>query len=65
MPEMDGPTMYREMLKSYPGMKVIFVSGYPSDAFDKGLEPSTTFTFVQKPYPGEVLAGKVKEALAA
>jgi two-component system cell cycle sensor histidine kinase/response regulator CckA len=64
MPEMDGPTMYREMLKSYPDLKVIFVSGYPSDAFDKGLDPATRFTFVQKPCPGDVLAAKVKEVIS-
>ncbi len=35
MPEMDGPSLLRELRKNYPDMKFIFVSGYAEDAFAK------------------------------
>lgn len=28
MPEMDGPTLYREVITRWPGARVLFVSGY-------------------------------------
>ena len=33
MPEMDGPTLLREVRKTLPDLKIIFVSGYAEDAF--------------------------------
>jgi len=33
MPEMDGPTMFKELRKRHPDIKIIFVSGYAEDAF--------------------------------
>jgi two-component system cell cycle sensor histidine kinase/response regulator CckA len=63
MPEMDGPTMYKEMLKTKPDLKIIFVSGYPRDAFDNSLDPDTDFSFLPKPFTLPQLAAKVKEQL--
>jgi two-component system cell cycle sensor histidine kinase/response regulator CckA len=63
MPEMDGPTMYKEMLKLRPGLKIIFVSGYPSDAFEKSLDADTEFAFLPKPFTLPQLAAKVKEEM--
>ena len=37
MPEMDGPTLARELRVRNPGLKIIFVSGYAEDAFQKNL----------------------------
>ncbi len=63
MPEMDGPTMYKEMLKLHPKLKIIFVSGYPRDAFEKSLDADTPFHFLAKPFTLPALAAKVKEVL--
>ena len=38
MPEMDGPTLLMELRKRNPDLKVIFVSGYAEDAFEKNLD---------------------------
>ncbi|HEX5959329.1 MAG TPA: ATP-binding protein, partial [Hyphomicrobiaceae bacterium] len=38
MPEMDGPTLLKELRKSKPDLKFIFVSGYPDDAFKRSLD---------------------------
>jgi two-component system, cell cycle sensor histidine kinase and response regulator CckA len=64
MPEMDGPTMLKEMRKTLPDLKIIFVSGYPDDAFKNGLEPNETFAFLPKPFSLPQLAAKVKEELS-
>ena len=63
MPEMDGPTMYKELRKTHPDLKIIFVSGYPDDAFKNGLGEHDTFAFLPKPFTLSQLAAKVKEEL--
>jgi two-component system cell cycle sensor histidine kinase/response regulator CckA len=64
MPEMDGPTMYNELRKSHPDIKVIFVSGYPDEAFRKRISEGAQVAFLPKPFTLPELAAKVKEELA-
>ena len=45
MPEMDGPSLLRELRKTYPDMKFIFVSGYAEDAFARHLPAAAKFGF--------------------
>jgi two-component system, cell cycle sensor histidine kinase and response regulator CckA len=63
MPEMDGPTLLREMRKKYTGIKFIFVSGYAEDAFAKNLPEDAKFGFLPKPFSLKQLATAVKEML--
>jgi len=63
MPEMDGPTLLKELRKTNPDLKIIFVSGYPDDAFKKSLDENETFAFLPKPFSLPQLAAKVKEQL--
>ena len=63
MPEMDGPSMLKEMLKTRPYLKIIFVSGYPDDAFKKNLDEGEVYSFLPKPFTLPQLAAKVKEQL--
>lgn len=63
MPEMDGPTMFRELRKTNPSIKVIFVSGYPNEAFRETLG-SEEVAFLPKPFSLPQLAEKVKQELA-
>src|SRR4051812_32087045 len=66
MPEMDGPTMLKEMRKSNPALKIIFVSGYAEEAFAKSLPPNDDrkqFSFLPKPFTLKQLVGAVKEAM--
>ena len=64
MPAMDGPTMLKEMRKTNPDIKIIFVSGYPNEAFQQALGEET-FAFLPKPFSLPQLAAKVKEQLEA
>jgi two-component system cell cycle sensor histidine kinase/response regulator CckA len=63
MPEMDGPTLLKELRKTNPALKFIFVSGYPDDAFKKSLGDNQEYTFLPKPFTLPQLAAKVKEQL--
>ncbi len=60
MPEMDGPTMFGELRKRGVKAKVIFVSGYAEDAFDKNLPEGEAFSFLAKPFSLKQLVEAVK-----
>ncbi|KQQ44324.1 histidine kinase [Methylobacterium sp. Leaf125] len=64
MPEMDGPTLLRELRKQSPDLKVIFVSGYAEDAFRKNLPDGEDFNFLPKPFSLKQLVETVKETIA-
>jgi two-component system, cell cycle sensor histidine kinase and response regulator CckA len=64
MPEMDGPTLLRELRGQYPYLKVIFVSGYAEDAFRKNLPEGEEFNFLPKPFSLKQLVETVKEVMA-
>ncbi len=65
MPEMDGPTMLRELRSRHPNLKIIFMSGYAVDAFEKSLPDLGQFAFLPKPFTLKDLVTVVKETLAA
>ena len=64
MPEMDGPTLLRELRSRNPSLKIIFVSGYAEDAFQKHLPADGQFAFLAKPFTLKQLVNEVKETLA-
>jgi two-component system, cell cycle sensor histidine kinase and response regulator CckA len=65
MPEMDGPTLLKELRKRNPALKIIFVSGYAEEAFAKSLPHGEQFSFLPKPFTLKQLVGAVKETLAS
>jgi two-component system, cell cycle sensor histidine kinase and response regulator CckA len=66
MPEMDGPTLAKELRIRNPGLKIIFVSGYAEDAFEKHLpDDHGKFHFLPKPFTLKQLVAAVKETMAA
>ncbi len=64
MPEMDGPTMLNELRRTNPDLKIIFVSGYAEEAFEKNL-PAGGYEFLAKPFTLRELISKVKETTAS
>jgi two-component system, cell cycle sensor histidine kinase and response regulator CckA len=64
MPEMDGPAFLKEVRKSNPDLKIIFVSGHTNEAFKTSLDEHERFAFLPKPFSLPQLAAKVKEELA-
>lgn len=65
MPEMDGPTLLKELRKRDPDLKIIFVSGYAEDAFEKNLPERGQFAFLPKPFTLKQLVAAVKETMAS
>lgn len=64
MPNMDGPTLAREIRSRFPQTPIIFISGYAEDVFRKKLaEQHHDIAFLPKPFSLTDLAAAVKEAL--
>jgi two-component system, cell cycle sensor histidine kinase and response regulator CckA len=63
MPEMDGPTLLKAMRGRNPELKIIFVSGYAEDAFEKSLPANQQFAFLPKPFTLSQLVAAVKETM--
>ncbi|MCW5730723.1 MAG: PAS domain S-box protein [Alphaproteobacteria bacterium] len=63
MPNMDGPTLAREIRRRRPDLKIIFISGYAEDAFRRNLDRDVEIDFLPKPFSLKQLAGKVKEVI--
>ncbi|MBO9392498.1 PAS domain S-box protein [Caldilinea sp.] len=63
MPEMDGPTLVRQLRESYPALRVLFVSGYPAHLIAyRGLLPEDTH-FLRKPFTIQELVNAIQQAL--
>jgi two-component system cell cycle sensor histidine kinase/response regulator CckA len=63
MPEMDGPTLLKTMRGKNPDLKIIFVSGYAEDAFEKSLPENEQFAFLPKPFTLAQLVAAVKKTM--
>jgi PAS domain S-box-containing protein len=63
MPQMSGPEVAEKLLTVRPGIKVLYMSGYPDHpVFDQGGVRRET-GFLPKPFSPRVLAQKVREVL--
>ncbi|HEY6700885.1 MAG TPA: response regulator [Pseudolabrys sp.] len=63
MPEMDGPTLLKELRRRDPDVKIIFVSGYAEEAFSKNLPSLEQYAFLAKPFTLKQLVAEVKKTL--
>jgi PAS domain S-box-containing protein len=65
MPGMGGKALAEQVTSMYPGSKVLFISGYATDAITHHgrLDPGTHF--LSKPFTRTALARKVREVLDA
>ncbi len=63
MPEMDGPTLLKELRRRDPDVKIIFVSGYAEEAFSKNLPSQEQYRFLAKPFTLKQLVAEVKDTL--
>jgi len=63
MPEMDGPTLIKNVRDRTPEMPVICISGYAEETFRKRLGEDQDIHFLPKPFSLAQLAGKVKEVM--
>ncbi len=63
MPQMSGPEVAEKIQVVRPGIKILYMSGYPDHpAFERGGVSRET-SFLPKPFTPNVLAKKVREVL--
>lgn len=63
MPEMNGKELSSKLSKIHPGMKTLFISGYPKSYItDKEISENQIY-FLQKPFTAELLSNKISEVL--
>jgi two-component system cell cycle sensor histidine kinase/response regulator CckA len=55
--------MFKELRKRHPDIKIIFVSGYAEDAFQKSLPDPEKYDFLPKPFTLKQLVAQVKETM--
>jgi two-component system cell cycle sensor histidine kinase/response regulator CckA len=63
MPHMSGPEMAAELVKSKPGLKVIYMSGYTGETIARHGVLAQGARFLQKPFTLKTLARKVRVVL--
>jgi CheY-like chemotaxis protein len=65
MPNMSGRELAGRLAVRRPGLKVLFMSGYASDAAVRPGAAEQGTEFIQKPFSPDQLARKIREMLAA
>ncbi len=63
MPEMNGPELAGQLLKTRPSMKVLYMSGYTDNAIVHQGVLNENENFIQKPFAPVALAEKVRTVL--
>jgi two-component system, cell cycle sensor histidine kinase and response regulator CckA len=63
MPGISGPSLIMEVRKSYPRIKVLFISGYTEENFSCPIKMGKQINFLSKPFTLNLLTTKVKEIL--
>ncbi len=63
MPKMGGKQAYDEMVETFPGLKVLFLSGYSADAIHDSFVLRPKLPYLQKPFGPDAMARKVREVL--
>jgi CheY-like chemotaxis protein len=63
MPLMGGKVLVQWLKATYPGLKILFTSGYTDDAISRHGVLDAGVEFLPKPYTPAALARKVRELL--
>ncbi len=63
MPEMNGRDLARNLVSISPGIKRLFMSGYPADVIAPHGVLDAGIHFLQKPFTSTDMAAKIREAL--
>jgi CheY-like chemotaxis protein len=63
MPDMNGRQVAQEALRHRPALKVLYMSGYTSDAIAHHGVLDSGVAFLHKPFSAESLIQKVREVL--
>lgn len=61
MPKMDGMELARKVTETYPGVKILFISGYADEIVYAHQDLAGVSAFMSKPFNVEELQKRVKE----
>jgi CheY-like chemotaxis protein len=64
LPGMSGRDLQQRLIGARPGLKCLFVSGYPSDVIAPRGVLDEGVRFLQKPFSRDALAKALREAIA-
>jgi CheY-like chemotaxis protein len=65
MPEINGWDLAERLKALKPGLRVLYMSGYPSEVISRQVRPGTAFHFIQKPFSLNSLASTIRKVLRA
>ncbi|MBN2322914.1 MAG: PAS domain S-box protein [Spirochaetes bacterium] len=65
MPGMNGRELSEKLIDRFPGMRVLFMSGYTDDAIIRHGVLEKGMPFIQKPFSSRGIARKVREVMDA
>jgi two-component system, cell cycle sensor histidine kinase and response regulator CckA len=63
LPGLDGPALARQLRPAYPGLRVLYVSGYAGDAMIQSGLLGSDEAFLAKPFSADELARRVRALL--
>ena len=63
MPKMGGEQLVEEMMQIRPGMKVLYMSGYPNDGIVQAGILANGVALLEKPFTREIPAKRVRQVL--
>jgi two-component system, cell cycle sensor histidine kinase and response regulator CckA len=64
LPQMDGLTLAARLKAAQPGLRTIYISGYPGFEMEGITGAASEAFFLKKPFLPDLLLAKVREALA-
>jgi CheY-like chemotaxis protein len=65
MPGLGGQALAARLAAAWPGLRVLFITGYAAEAVERQGRLPTGHGLLEKPFTADQLARKVREALAA
>jgi len=63
LPDISGPAVAGRLATEHPGLKVLYMSGYPDDSFGPHHAIDVSVGFLAKPFTAEGLLDRVETAL--
>jgi len=65
IPKMSGKALHDELLAARPGLKALYISGYPQGVIAQHGVLEAGIHLLRKPFTASELAQKVREVLSA
>ena len=60
MPGMSGPEMYEQLVEQLPGLRVVYISGYPMSPSIRSGTLEEEVSYLQKPFTAEALLERIR-----